>query len=59
MIFRELKGIYINVQARTEGFLSLVQKDYRHYLKNYKYSMARLILMMLDKDKGKAKAVVS
>lgn len=44
-----MKGIFLNIRDRTEGVLSLVQKDYRHYFKDYQYSYTRMILLLLDK----------
>lgn len=46
----EVRGVFINVAARTEGYLSVIQKDHRNYNnKPYQYSMAKLILLQMQK----------
>jgi hypothetical protein len=46
------------VYANTEGFLSLVQHDHRHFSKSNKYAMVRLIFMQMDREKGRPIKVI-
>jgi len=39
----------MRVHHRTQGYLSLIQQDHRHYNNNYQYSLSRLILLKIDK----------
>jgi hypothetical protein len=41
--------VFLRTTNRTEGYISITQKDHRYFTKNYEYSLARLILLKIDK----------
>ena len=42
----------MRVHNRSEGYLSLIQQDHRHFNPNYEYSLSRLIVLKIDKATG-------
>lgn len=44
---------------RTEGYISLIQKDHRNFNKIYEYSLVRLIVLKFDKGTSTLGAYVN
>ena len=45
------KAFYMGVHNQTEGYLTLIQKDHRHYLNtDYEYSLVRVILLQINRN---------
>ena len=59
MTHSTFKGVFLRTTNRTEGYVSLIQQDHRHFGKNYEYSMVRLIVMKVDKSTNTLKSFLN
>lgn len=44
----EFKGVFMTVDTKNKGYLTLTQKDHRAFDKNYKYGLVRLIVCEIN-----------